>query len=278
MFELLVVIGSVSGIVLLLATVPFVMSMWQRVRDRRFDAPDPIVSTLGLSVVGFCAAYTVAIVTGLPIYDRYALPLLPIAALLLLLSAQRATAAEMAGAEDAPQAPVTPARASSSPFVPASAWAFGALALLGLLGLAYTVDSASFDGTRWEVAKSVSREGFAPVEIGGGFEWLSYHRGYAPSHRWENAKIHNGERRRFPLPCVTVVINPGPKHGPIIASAQSSAITRSAVQIVAFRNRQPCVRGAAVNRGVPDKPNQAALKNGSASRAAAPHPRASAHG
>ena len=197
--------------------------------------------------------------------------------MLLLVSVQRATATAAAELEasDTTATPVTPRR---SPLVPATAWAIGAVVLLGLVGLAYTVDSASFDGTRWEVAKSVTREGFAPVEIGGGFEWLSYHRGYAPSHRWENAKIHNNEKRRFPLPCVTVVINPGTKHGQIIASAQSQAITRSAVRIVAFRNRQPCVRGAAVARGVPDKPNQAALTHQPAARGAAQPPRASAHG
>ena len=90
LFDLLVVIGSLAGMLIVLAAVPFVMDLPRRVRERDLlHVNDPLVAVMGLTIVGFVIAYSAATVTGLPVYDRYALPLLPLLAFLLLRTTQR---------------------------------------------------------------------------------------------------------------------------------------------------------------------------------------------
>jgi hypothetical protein len=117
--------------------------------------------------------------------------------------------------------------------------------LLAILGLAFTADSASFDATRWKVAQLAVDRGYGPVQVGGGFEWLGYHRQYGPQFRWEGAKINVG-KLGFALPCVTLVINPPPaaaRGSKVVAKMESKALSRDPVMIVARRNKQPCLTG-----------------------------------
>ncbi len=233
LFDLLVVVGSLAGMLIVLAAVPFAMDLPRRVRERDLlHVNDPLVAVMGLTIVGFVIAYSAATVTGLPVYDRYALPLLPLLAFLLLRTTQRE-----------PQSERSPR--------PRKVWAGIAIVLLALLGLAYTVDSASFDGTRWKVAEAAVRKGYEPVQVGGGFEWLGYHRQHGPQFRWEGAK-KNVNKLPFAAPCITVVINPPhPKRG-VVASAESSAISRGPVAIVAHRNKRPCVAQHGKGAPAPD--------------------------
>jgi hypothetical protein len=225
LFNLLVLLGSVAGIVVVLAAVPFAVDMGRRIRERDFTPRDPSVAVLGWVIAGFAAAYSLAIATGLPLYDRYALPILPLIAFLVLRSGR--------GDERL-------AERSQ----PRRVWAGVAIAGIFLLGLAFTADSASFDGGRWKVSEAATEAGFRPLMVGGGFEWLSYHREHGPLYRWDFAKDRPVKLKRYATPCVNVVINPPPQRARrIVAQVDSSALSRSSVPIVALRNRQPCVAG-----------------------------------
>ncbi len=228
LFDLLVVLGSIAGIVIVLAAIPFLTELPARLRERRsLDVRSPLIAVMGLTVTGFAAAYTLAILTGLPVYDRYALPLLPLVAFLVLHTTAR---------EHATFRTTTRTR---------DVWAGVAMMLLAILGLAYTADSASFDATRWKVAQMAVDRGYGPIQVGGGFEWLGYHRQYGPQFRWEGAKV-NVAKLGFALPCVTLVINPPPaaaRGNRVVAKMESKALSRDPVMIVARRNKQPCRSG-----------------------------------
>jgi hypothetical protein len=220
MYDTLVLVGSLAGIVLVLALVPFLASLPRRVRNRELlELRDPLGALLGLMIVGFGAIYSIAIVTGLPVYDRYALPFVPIAAILLLHSTR-----------DEPRAE----RDSRS----RRAGALVAVVLLAFVGLAYSTESASFDATRWKLAEIVERQGYAPTEIGGGAEWLGYHRQHGPVF---DADPKANGRGRFPKPCVSILINPRDPGTREIARLDSPALTRKPMPIVALRNGTiPC--------------------------------------
>lgn len=229
-FNLLVFVGSLAGIVIVLAAVPFLMDLPRRVRERDVAPANASVAVLGFVIAGFAAAYSLAISTGLPVYDRYALPVLPLVAFLVL----RSTRGESRAVRSA-----TPRRV----------WAGVTIALLAVLGLAYTVDSASFDGTRWKVSEMATDAGYKPLQVGGGFEWLSYHREHGPLYRWDFAKDRPVQLKTYTPPCVNVLINPIKKSKRIVAAANMSGLTHGPVQIVAVRNRRPCGSGKARSGG-----------------------------
>ncbi|MGZ4801154.1 MAG: hypothetical protein ACXV9P_00985 [Acidimicrobiia bacterium] len=238
-FLSLAVVASISGMLIVLAAVPFFTELPRRLRGRELPKPSsPVVALIGLTVTGFAVAYSLAILTELPVYDRYALPLLPLVAFLLLHAARRETVGETVGAAAGPPRART-------------VWAGVAFALLAILGLCYATDSASFDGTRWKLAEMVTKKGYTPTQVGGGFEWLGYHRQHSRTFQrdGEEGRIN----RTFAAPCVTVLINPAPSRirGQIVAEAESGALSRKPVRIVAFRNKQPCVKG----RGAPSDDN-----------------------
>jgi hypothetical protein len=222
MYDLLVVVGSLAGIVLALALVPFLASLPRRLRSREIlELRDPLGGLLGLMIVGFGGIYTIAIVTGLPVYDRYALPFVPITAILLLHSTRDEPRAERD----------SPARRTG---------ALVAVVLLAFIGLAYSAESASFDGTRWKLAEIVERKGYAPTQIGGGAEWLGYHRQHGPVF---DADPKANGRGRFPKPCVSILIDPRDPGSREIARLDSPALTRKPMPIVALRNGTiPCTR------------------------------------
>jgi hypothetical protein len=224
LFNLLVIVGSLAGIVIVLAAVPFLMDLPRRVRERDVAPQDPAAAVLGFVIAGFAAAYSIAITTGLPVYDRYALPVLPLVALLVLRSTRR-----------------EPREVRSAP--PRRIWAGVTIALLAVLGLTYTVDSASFDGTRWEVSQMATDAGYKSLQVGGGFEWLSYHRAHGPLYRWDFAKDRPVQLKRYTPPCVNVLINPARTSRHVVASANMTSLFHGTVRIVAVRNRRPCGDG-----------------------------------
>lgn len=90
-------------------------------------------------------------------YDRYLIPLVPIVVVL--------------------------AWSDRSLFWPAprvrrlvTAAGFG---LFAVLGLAYVVESASYDGARWAAASQLTRSGVPAESIDGGAEWVGFHAGTA---------------------------------------------------------------------------------------------------
>ncbi|HEY3834796.1 MAG TPA: hypothetical protein VGO03_21060, partial [Acidimicrobiia bacterium] len=97
LFSVLTLIGSVAGLLVVVAIVPFLVTWWSRWRGRErgpgslrtflgpavHDAPR---LALGLNVVGFAVGYEIAVLFKFPIWDRYALPALPVVGLLILSS------------------------------------------------------------------------------------------------------------------------------------------------------------------------------------------------
>ena len=85
-----------------------------------------------------------------------------------------------------------------------------ALVVLGGVGLAYATDSASFDGTRWQVDRGGRPPGWKPTRIYGGFEWISWHQKVGPPQGDTQAERIRLRARYLAPFCVDVVINPGP--------------------------------------------------------------------
>jgi hypothetical protein len=225
LYDFLALLGSLAGVLLIVATVPFFADLPRRRRERSLlTIESPLIAVMGFCVAGFCAAYTFATATGLPVYDRYALPVLPLVAFLVL----HTTATEPA---------TDPAKAAGRSHTSRVAWAGVALALLAVVGLCYTVDSASFDGTRWKVAEMATKQGYEPLQVDGGFEWLGFH----VEHAFRFKRFHSVQQKLpFARPCVTILINPHKLKGTVIASAKSTAISRRPARIVAQRLPRPC--------------------------------------
>ena len=106
---------------------------------------------------------------------------------------------------------------------------------------------ASFDGTRWKVAEMATEQGYDPIQVGGGFEWLGYHREHGPLYGSEFGKV-TGDRRAaaFAPPCVVGLItrrqapeDAEPRVGP---SPPRSAAAPSRSR--AYRNQAPVRRRA----------------------------------
>ena len=216
-WALLVALASAAGVVLLAAAVPWCCALARRVRYRDVALTDPARAFLALAILGYSAAYGLAIVTGLQVYDRYALPLVALVALQI-------------GTIGLPAAtvPATPPRPA------ATVWALAALAALAGLGVAYTADSASFDGARWRAAEAAVRAGWPARSVNGGFEWSNYHRGDKLAPR---GTAHGHPRE---LICVTVHVEPHPHGRHVIAVVDSSAPTRPTTHLVALRTAATC--------------------------------------
>lgn len=159
LFSVLMLVGSLGVLMLALMLVPVAVRLAARepaVGDRRVQA-------LGLTTTLYVAVYGVASVLGLPLYDRYVVPIIVFSAVLVAHGAvvQR----------DAPDAPgalrvVRPAPVAS---------ALLALVALAALSLVYAADSASFDAARWRVSQAAVRAGWRPVDVGGNFEWVNWY-------------------------------------------------------------------------------------------------------
>lgn len=228
LWNLLVVLGSLGAIVLTLAIVPAVTHLARRVRTRELEGVDPVTALLGLTVLGFAAAYGLAMATGVQVYDRYALPGIAIAALLLLRDAPTDRA---------------PLRAVGTGL---------ALGLLAVVGVNAAVDSASFDGGRWRLAQRVvDIGGWRPKQVNGGFEWVNYHRGRRGTVAARASIVRvlpDGTVIRIAPYCVNLRVRDGSRPpgagrtgAPPIASVEYVAPLRDPVRIVALRSPRPCV-------------------------------------
>lgn len=232
-FRLLAVMGSAAAVVLALAIVPFLVETAGRVRDRRIELGDPVGWVLASTLVGFAAAYAFAIATDLPVFDRYALPLLPVVGLMVLRRRDRAPLVDAPAARgegDVPRTrPLTVAGIAAS------------LVLLAAVGLVYATDSASFDGTRWKVDERVVAKGWSPLRIYGGFEWISWHQRTGPP-QGDAAAERQRLRAIYLKPfCVDVIVNPRPRVAErAIARATMYGLGHGAVPVVAVRNERPC--------------------------------------
>jgi hypothetical protein len=164
------------------------------------------------------------------VFDRYALPVLPLAALVVLRAVLTAT-------RDEPR-PVKTAGQKTCVAL--------AFALLATVGLVYTVDSASFDATRWHLAEKVQRMGYPPKSIEGGFEWLGYHR----ERDIRRGHLYGAQSG----PCIVLRINPPRGGRKVVASAESTAISRGSATIVAERTRFPCAMSPKATANAPTTP------------------------
>ncbi len=231
LFDLLVFIGAAVAVLLAVALVPFAVSSWDRVRERRFTLDDPPGAAIVLTIVGYSAAYTLAAVAGLPLYDRYALPFVPLIAFLLLRSSLAIPATPGASTASTPSA-----RTRAGVVVGAGL----ALALLAMVGLAFAVDSAEFDGTRWLVAQRATDAGYPARTVNGGFEWVNYHRG-TWKQRSSSGELVAARRQGQAQYCVVVVVNPAQvRSGRVIARAVSELPWRGRAEFVALRTNRSC--------------------------------------
>jgi hypothetical protein len=90
-------------------------------------------------------------------YDRYLIPLVPIVVVLAWSD---------------------PSLFWTAPRVRRFVTAAG-FGLFAVLGLAYVVESASYDGARWAAASQLTRSGVPAASIDGGAEWVGFHAGTA---------------------------------------------------------------------------------------------------
>ena len=231
-FDALVIVGSLGGVLLALAVVTPLCEAWSRLRDRDFTLVDPMTAVLGLSVLGFSVAYGGAVATGLPIFDRYALPAIPLVGLLVLRRSERCD--PLGRASDRVAARLVPSRAVVLPII--------ALVVLAVVSLGFATDSASYDATRWRVATMAAHRGYGTANIDGGFEWVAFHRRRGPPIRRDTA----AERQRLRVVyyrhlCVTVSVNPpGRAAHRHLVSAMMHGWFHAPIPIVAFRNSRRC--------------------------------------
>lgn len=233
LFDLLVVVGSLAAIVLLVATVPWLAEQRDRWRDGRLAVGDPVVLAIGLSVVGAAVALEAAILLRLPIFDRYALPVLPLVALLVLRS-ECAKSAEPV---------VTSAVAAAGRR--AVARSLVALGVLGALGAVYTGESASFDAARWQLATAVVAQGWSAADIEAGYEWGGFVRGVAPPYLpADTPAIRLTKKRRFLRgTCIGIVVNPPGRPRRALAEARAVGWLRPDVLLFAVPTDRPCASG-----------------------------------
>jgi len=236
-FRVLAALGSGAAVVLAIAVVPAIVRMTDRVRRRDHALVDPSGTVLALTAIGFSVMYAVAIATNLPVFDRYALPLLPVVGM-LLIRAPLAEAAEVGH------------RAGTGPRARLAVIAV-ALAGCAIVGLAFGTDSASFDGARWKIDQELVARGWPATRISGGFEWISWHARKGPP-RGGNAAQRRKARAAYHRPfCLDVFVNPGPAVARrAIVSVRMRGLLHADTTILAVRNQRPCP-GVRVARSTP---------------------------
>jgi hypothetical protein len=236
LFRVVTVVGSVAGVVLVLAAVPFVVTAWSRVRrdGRRCLRTWPVDAprlALGLNVVGFTVGYELAVLFKLPIWDRYALPVLPIVGLLAL------------GPVAAPARPrVASAAARRTASLGRMAGAAVALIAIAGLGVVYSAESASFDATRWQVGEAAVRAGWPIVDVAPGYEWIGWQPGLQRALLQEpDLSAAVAQRRAYERGlCIQIIVNPLRRPHPIVAEATSVGLMRKPIEIYAVREPVPC--------------------------------------
>ncbi len=260
LFQLVTVVGSVGALLLALAAVPLLVALWSRRRsllarhstDGGRHAVDAPMLALGLNVVGFAVGYELAVLLKLPIWDRYALPALPLVGLLVLAAgAARSDSPVEANVEADVRAA---GRQVSGGAGGAARLVTCGVALAGLvaLGVVYSAESASYDATRWQVAEAAVRAGYPIVDVNPGYEWVGYQPQLARALLQEPTVALGAAQRRHYMRglCVDIVVNPaGRPRRPIVAEGTSVGLLRKPVKIYAVRTTRPC--GAAPQPGAP---------------------------
>jgi hypothetical protein len=224
-FELFVAAGTAGAIVMLLAAVPALALALRVVRRRSLPPMEQAQLATGavaLTVFGYVVAYGFAALAGLPLYDRYVLPIVPLVGVLLF-------AGRGARRVEPDDAVATDTRSH----VWRVAGATIAFAVLFAIGLDYTADSASYDGARWRVSEAAVRAGWSPRQIGGNFEWVNF---YAPKP---------GGGGRSQNVCVTVSVGEralARSHDNPIAVGTYNPPFGPSEPVVAYRTRVPCTK------------------------------------
>ncbi len=150
----LAMVGIAAVVVLVLSAVPPSLAALRGIAERRVPEPaSPALAVVALAAVGYGLIYGLPSAFRLVTYDRYVLPLIPLLGVLVLRAAR-----PMVG---------KPRRARIA--------GGAALAFLAVFGFVYAANSASFDGTKWKVAESVSKAAGGAARVQGGFEWNDYH-------------------------------------------------------------------------------------------------------
>lgn len=234
LFELLVAVGTLGALVLVVAMVPGWGDLRRRVRGRDLGGVDPVVVAVGLTVAGTLAAYELAILCRLPIFDRYALGLLPLVGLLLLRSAGRSVRVEPGGTVEA--------GAGSRGARLRTAGVAAAVAAVAGLGIVYSAESASFDATRWKVAELAMDAGYSAADIDAGYEWAGWRRDVAPPYypAYTPAELLEKRKRYLAGACVAVVIDPPRRPEHVIAMAESTGLLRGSVPVYAVLTERAC--------------------------------------
>jgi 4-amino-4-deoxy-L-arabinose transferase-like glycosyltransferase len=174
----LLVVGAAVGVVLASLAAASLMTRGGS-RERSMSAGSPARSVIALAAVGYLIACVVPVALGYTyLFDRYLLPVVPLVAILALQTHGR----NLAGSGRH------------------RIGGFAAIVALAVLGAVYGANSASFDGTKWSVAKhAVIRTG-DPRLIDAGHTWNDDHAG----------KRTHGSLKR---PCIVVRAEPRPAPG-----------------------------------------------------------------
>ena len=221
-YPLLVMIAIASALLIALSVIPPTAELVARARRRDLAVKDRIITCLILTVGGYLLAYAFAMLTGVSVYDRYALPVIPLIGILLLH-----------GADSGGTAPRSSVLRRGGV----------AVALIGvaLVGLVSTIDSVSFDGTRWKVATAATHRGYARRQINGGFEWVNFYRGAHRPRIVVGDKVGHRSKPGGVAPvsefCVSVVVDPKADDRPVILERAYESPLHTAARIVALKNR-----------------------------------------
>jgi hypothetical protein len=210
-FAVLTLVGAGTILLLVLVGVPPALDAVDRIRREGLGTPaSPALSVVTIGAIGFGLTCGPLAVVGLPVFDRYELPLIPLVGILAL-------------------------HAGGAGFVSITPWMLrrsgAAFLALAVLGLTYAANSASFDGTKWRVAAQAATVAGNPLRVNGGFEWTNYYAG---------KEIFFVERlRRAADFCIVLRAESARPHGQGAFGAPVWGPTGTQVWVVA-RQRHPC--------------------------------------
>ena len=218
----LIAIGTIGTVLLGLLALPIAMTIPTRIRQRNFEIRDHATAMLAFATTGYVGIYAAAALVGLPLYDRYALPLMALVGLLVAQClAMSNTTVDVQIPTELTHKPLD--RTTSNRVV-----GIAAILAMATLGTTYTLDAASYDGARWRVAEATVKAGYSRRDIGGNFMWINYN-AVEPSPHW---------RSGF---CVTVTLLKGTKLpvGTIVVGRYRPPFNEPVV-IAAVRQRSKC--------------------------------------
>jgi len=149
-------------------------------RSSRTASPSRTIASLALG--GFCITTAAPAFLGMPLFDRYLLPVVALTTVKIL-----GLTSEM-----------TPSNRLDR-------WGAGiSFVCLAFVGLVFAANSASFDGARWRAADRASVIVGDRNAIDGGFEWINFHAG---------RQVYFSEERLDGRYCIRMVISPDRESG-----------------------------------------------------------------